>query len=65
MSTSTLTYQLFIDGAWADSSGDEALDVVNPATEEVIGTVPQATPPTSTARSPRHARRSTRGRGPG
>ena len=44
MSTSTLSYQLFIDGEWADSSGDDALDVVNPATEEVIGTVPQATP---------------------
>jgi hypothetical protein len=44
MSTSTLSYRLFIDGEWADSSGDEALDVVNPATEEVIGTVPQATP---------------------
>jgi aldehyde dehydrogenase (NAD+) len=44
MSTSTLSYQLFIGGEWADSSGDEALDVINPATEEVIGTVPQATP---------------------
>jgi aldehyde dehydrogenase (NAD+) len=44
MSTSTLSYRLFIDGEWVDSTGDEALDVVNPATEEVIGTVPQATP---------------------
>ena len=44
MSTSTLSYRLFIDGEWVDSSGDEALDVVNPATEEMIGTVPQATP---------------------
>jgi acyl-CoA reductase-like NAD-dependent aldehyde dehydrogenase len=44
MSASTLSYQLFIGGEWADSSGDEALDVVNPSTEEVIGTVPQATP---------------------
>jgi len=44
MSASTLSYRLFIDGEWVDSSGDEALDVVNPATEEVIGTVPQATP---------------------
>jgi aldehyde dehydrogenase (NAD+) len=44
MSTSTLSYRLFIDGEWVDSSGDGALEVVNPATEEVIGTVPQATP---------------------
>jgi aldehyde dehydrogenase (NAD+) len=39
----TLTYQLFIDGRWQESTGDEALEVVNPATEEVIGAVPQAT----------------------
>jgi aldehyde dehydrogenase (NAD+) len=39
-----LTYQLYIDGGWTDSSGDETLRVVNPATEETIGTVPQATP---------------------
>jgi aldehyde dehydrogenase (NAD+) len=37
------TYQLFIDGQWVASDGGEALDVVNPATEEVIGTVPQGT----------------------
>jgi aldehyde dehydrogenase (NAD+) len=40
----TLTYQLFIDGRWQASTSDEALEVVNPATEEVIGAVPQATP---------------------
>jgi acyl-CoA reductase-like NAD-dependent aldehyde dehydrogenase len=39
---SDLTYQLHIDGAWVDSDGDETVEVVNPATEEVIGTVPQA-----------------------
>src|SRR3954466_10413351 len=37
-----LTYKLYIDGAWVDSFGDETVDVLNPATEEVIGTVPQA-----------------------
>ena len=31
---------LYIDGAWRDSTSDEALDVVNPATEQVIDTVP-------------------------
>lgn len=38
-----LTYRLFIDGAWTDSDGDELLEVRNPATEEIIGVVPQAT----------------------
>lgn len=31
---------LYIDGAWRDSASAEALDVVNPATEQVIDTVP-------------------------
>ncbi|MCW2786110.1 MAG: putative aldehyde dehydrogenase [Marmoricola sp.] len=40
---SELTYRLFIDGKWVDSEGGgEVLEVLNPATEEVIGTVPQA-----------------------
>jgi acyl-CoA reductase-like NAD-dependent aldehyde dehydrogenase len=34
--------QLLIGGKWVDASGD-AYDVVNPATEEVVGTAPQAT----------------------
>lgn len=38
-----LTYRLYVDGAWTDSDGDELLEVRNPATEQVIGTVPQAT----------------------
>ncbi|MET7773439.1 aldehyde dehydrogenase family protein [Nocardia sp. NPDC005366] len=37
------TSRLYIDGAWADSDGDTMLDVVNPATEQIIGRVPQAT----------------------
>src|SRR5690349_5610384 len=38
-----LTYRLYIDGQWVEGSGTEYVDVINPATEEVIGTVPQAT----------------------
>jgi len=34
--------QLLIGGKWVDASG-EAYEVVNPATEEVVGTAPQAT----------------------
>ena len=36
------TYGLFIDGQWDDGEG-ETIAVLNPATEEVIGHVPQAT----------------------
>jgi len=35
--------QLFIGGKWVDASGG-TYDVVNPATEEVVGTAPNATP---------------------
>jgi aldehyde dehydrogenase (NAD+) len=34
-------YQLFIDGSWTD--GESSIEVINPATEEVIGSVAQAT----------------------
>lgn len=37
------TSQFYIDGAWIDSESDSVVDVVNPATEEVIGRIPQAT----------------------
>ena len=37
------THRLYIDGAWTEGEGDERIDVVNPATEEVIARVPQAT----------------------
>ncbi|HLU73598.1 MAG TPA: aldehyde dehydrogenase family protein [Nonomuraea sp.] len=36
--------QLYIGGAWAASASGEAIDVVNPATEEVIDRVPAGTP---------------------
>jgi acyl-CoA reductase-like NAD-dependent aldehyde dehydrogenase len=39
----SLTYRLYIDGTWQDSEGDAVLTVLNPATEEVIGTVPDGT----------------------
>lgn len=39
-----LSYALYIDGQWSASDGDDMIDVVNPATQEVIGRVPQATP---------------------
>jgi len=42
--TATTTHQLYIDGGWKESSGNETLEVINPATEQVIGMVPQATP---------------------
>ena len=34
--------ELFIDGAWVESDGGEILDVVNPATGELVGRAPQA-----------------------
>ena len=36
-------YQLFIDGAWTQGAADEAITVIDPATEETIGEVPEAT----------------------
>ncbi|MGE2834839.1 aldehyde dehydrogenase family protein [Mycobacterium sp. SMC-4] len=45
MTTTPLaTRGLFIDGAWTDGVGEETLQVLNPATEETIAEVPQATP---------------------
>ncbi len=36
--------QLYIDGAWVDSSGSGHIDVIHSATEEVIGRIPEGTP---------------------
>jgi len=36
--------KLYIDGAWVPSSGTATVDVINSATEEVMGRVPEATP---------------------
>jgi len=36
-------HKLFINGAWVDSSGSETIDIINPATEEVITTIQAGT----------------------
>lgn len=38
------TAQLFIGGEWADASGGDYFDVINPATERIIARVPDAGP---------------------
>src|SRR5947209_8538 len=35
-------YRMFIDGEWVDSKREEMIEVVNPATERVIASVPKA-----------------------
>jgi acyl-CoA reductase-like NAD-dependent aldehyde dehydrogenase len=40
--TSVRRHQLFIDGRWSDAAGPATIDVVNPATEDVIATVAAA-----------------------
>ncbi|MEV6768763.1 aldehyde dehydrogenase [Nocardia sp. NPDC051030] len=35
---------LFIGGAWVTASGDARIDVVNPSTEALLGSIPEATP---------------------
>jgi lactaldehyde dehydrogenase/glycolaldehyde dehydrogenase len=34
---------LYVDGQWLESSSDETIEVLNPATEEVVGEVPSVT----------------------
>ncbi len=34
--------ELYINGMWVESTAEETIDVVNPATEEIIGRVPNA-----------------------
>ncbi|MGQ0804698.1 MAG: aldehyde dehydrogenase family protein [Actinomycetota bacterium] len=36
--------KLYIDGSWVPSAGEGTIDVVNAATEEVMGRVPEGTP---------------------
>ena len=36
--------KLYIGGEWVDPAGSETIDVVNSATEEVMGRIPQGTP---------------------
>jgi 1-pyrroline dehydrogenase len=41
MSATTTTYQAFIGGEWVDSVSGETMEVINPATGEVIAEVPR------------------------
>ncbi|MCM3226662.1 aldehyde dehydrogenase [Terribacillus saccharophilus] len=43
MEITTKKYQMFIDGEFVNSSSQETLDVVNPATEEIISEIPRGT----------------------
>ena len=38
----------YINGEWVDSASGETIDVINPATEEVMGSVAKGTQMTST-----------------
>ncbi|MCX2722995.1 NAD-dependent succinate-semialdehyde dehydrogenase [Roseibium salinum] len=40
LNTSLLKQQVYIDGAWLDADSGKTIEVTNPATGEVIGTVP-------------------------
>jgi len=40
--TSLMRKQLFINGEWRDAASGKTIDVINPATEEVIAAVPSA-----------------------
>ncbi|MGB8403231.1 MAG: aldehyde dehydrogenase family protein [Mycobacterium sp.] len=42
--TQVAARQLYIDGAWTDGTGSDTISVINPANEETIAEVPQATP---------------------
>jgi aldehyde dehydrogenase (NAD+) len=43
MATALRNYRLYIGGEWVDAAGDDLVEVINPATEEPVGHVPQAT----------------------
>jgi acyl-CoA reductase-like NAD-dependent aldehyde dehydrogenase len=40
--TKPIAYQMYIDGRWVDAESGSTFDIVNPATEEVIATAPEA-----------------------
>jgi aldehyde dehydrogenase (NAD+) len=42
--TAAMRKQLFINGEWRDAAGGQTIDVINPATEEVIAVVASAEP---------------------
>ncbi len=39
----TVTHNIYVDGKWIPSGSTDLIEVVNPTTEEVIGTVPDGT----------------------
>jgi 1-pyrroline dehydrogenase len=41
MSTTEVTHQVFIGGEWVDAASGETMEVLNPATEDVIAGVPR------------------------
>ena len=43
----TWNYELFIDGAWTSEGASGSIEVLDPATEEVIGSVPDASTKTA------------------
>ena len=43
MSTTLKRHQMFIGGKWADSSGGDDQEIINPATGKVIAHVPKGT----------------------
>lgn len=38
-----MTRNIYVDGAWIPSTSDELIEIINPTTEEVIGSVPAGT----------------------
>jgi acyl-CoA reductase-like NAD-dependent aldehyde dehydrogenase len=42
--TANWNFDLYIDGKWTTGEGGGTIDVINPATEEIIGRVPEASP---------------------
>ena len=40
MATALRNYRLYIGGQWVDATSDDGLDVINPANQATIGTVP-------------------------
>jgi 1-pyrroline dehydrogenase len=43
MTVASAPARMFVDGEWMEASGGETVDIVNPATEEVVGQVPKGT----------------------
>ena len=57
MSTTVTSYKNFVGGEWVDAVGGETMEVLNPATGDVIAEVPRGGAGTSTGPSPPPRRR--------